>query len=288
MSFPPWLRKDPLIRGEGLRVLRQLRANRVHTVCKEAKCPNMGECFSRGCVTFMILGDICTRHCAFCGVSHSNPLPIDESDPLRVAETVKNLCIEYCVITSVTRDDLEDGGADQFARTVSMVKSVGKAKVEVLTPDFDGNERAVEIVLSASPDVFAHNIETVPRLYEVIRPRADYRVSISILKLAGRMSSVITKSGLILGLGEKPEEVLFVMEDIRESGCDIITLGQYLAPTVHHAPPAEYLHPEQFEDYRQKALAIGFRVVFSGPFVRSSYQASNAYELCRARFFTLH
>ncbi len=280
MSFPPWLRKDPLIRGEGLRVLRQLRANRVHTVCKEAKCPNMGECFSRGCVTFMILGDICTRHCAFCGVSHSNPVPIDESDPLRVAETVKNLCIEYCVITSVTRDDLEDGGADQFARTVSMVKSVGKAKVEVLTPDFGGDEGAVDVVLASCPEVFAHNVETIPRLYETMRSEADYKTSISILKSAGRANNVVTKSGLMLGLGERVKEVLTVLEDIRETGCEIITLGQYLPPTIRHLSPSEYLHPEEFEEYRQKALEIGFKVVFSGPFVRSSYRASEAYKLC--------
>lgn len=282
MNFPPWLKKNPLIKDSGLKVLRQLKTIGVHTVCREAKCPNIGECFSQGCVTFMILGDVCTRNCTFCGVSKSSPLPLDESEPLRVALAVKSLDIEYCVITSVTRDDLKDGGAQQFSQTVSRVKSLGRTKVEVLTPDFDGNERAVEIVLNSSPDVFAHNVETVPRLYEVIRPKADYRVSISILKLAERMGSSITKSGLILGFGEKPEEVLSVMEDLRECGCDIITLGQYLPPTIHHPPPAEYLHPEQFEDYRQKALGIGFKVIFSGPFVRSSFQASKAYKLCHS------
>jgi lipoic acid synthetase len=184
------------------------------------------------------------------------------------------------VITSVTRDDVDDGGAHHFALTVSMVKALGGTKVEVLTPDFGGDRRAVEIVLNSSPDVFAHNVETVPRLYEVIRPGADYRVSISILRAVHKMSSTLTKSGLILGLGEKPDEVLSVMEDLRECGCEIITLGQYLPPTIHHIPPAEYLSPKQFEDYRKKAVDLGFKVAFSGPFVRSSFQASKAYELC--------
>lgn len=282
MTLPPWLKKDPLVKGRGLETLRQLKVSGVHTVCREAKCPNIGECFSRGCVTFMILGDVCTRNCAFCGVSQSKPLPLDESEPSRVALAAKNLGLRYCLITSVTRDDLEDGGAHQFALTVSMVKSSGETKVEVLTPDFNGDERAVETVLSSCPDVFAHNVETVPRLYESIRPRADYRVSISTLRLVKRMSSAVTKSGLILGLGEKPEEVLSVMEDLRECGCEIITLGQYLPPTIHHPRPAEYLHPEQFEDYKQTALDFGFGAVFSGPFVRSSFHASEAYALCRS------
>lgn len=282
MSLPPWLKKDPLIKDKGLRIFRQIKYLGVHTVCKEAKCPNIGECFSRGSVTFMILGDVCTRNCLFCGVSKSSPRAVDESEPLRIALAVKNLGIEYCVITSVTRDDLEDGGARQFAQTVSSVKSLGRMRVEVLTPDFGGSERAVEILLDTFPDVFAHNVETVPRLYEVIRPKTSYKVSVSLLRFVKRVANVVTKSGMILGLGEKPEEVLSVMEDLRESGCDIITLGQYLPPTIHHPPPAEYLHPDQFQNYRQKALGMGFRVVFSGPFVRSSYQASKAYELCHS------
>jgi len=280
MNRPPWLKKDPLIKGRGLTILRQLKASGVHTVCNEAKCPNIAECFSRKCVTFMILGDACTRNCAFCGVSKSRPQPLDESEPVRVARAAESLGIRYCVITSVTRDDLEDGGAHQFARTVSMVKALGGTKVEVLTPDFSGDQRAVETVLNSSPDVFAHNVETVPRLYELIRPRAEYHVSISLLRLVQRMGNTPTKSGLILGLGEKPSEVLSVMEDLRECGCDIITLGQYLPPTIHHTPPAEYISPRQFENYRQKAVDFGFRVVFSGPFVRSSFQASKGYELC--------
>lgn len=280
MTLPEWLRKDPIIKNRGLELFRYLKVHGVHTVCKEARCPNIGECFSRGCLTFMILGDVCTRSCAFCGVSKSTPLPVDETESLRVALAVKDLGIKYCVITSVTRDDLEDGGAQQFARTVSMVKKSNRVGVEVLTPDFGGNERAIEVVLDSSPEVFAHNVETVPRLYGVIRPGADYGVSISILRLA-KMNGVITKSGLILGLGEKPEEILFVLEDLVESGCDIITLGQYLPPTIHHPRPVEYLHPDQFEDYREKALRMGFRVVFSGPFVRSSYRAHEAYQLCQ-------
>ena len=229
----------------------------------------------------MILGDICTRHCTFCGVSKSHPLPLDESEPERVALAARSLRIDYCVVTSVTRDDLESGGAPQFARTVSTVREVAGARVEVLTPDFGGDERSLEIVLDSSPEVFGHNIETVPRLYQDMRPEADYRVSIGLLKRAKR-DNVITKSGLILGLGERPDEVIGVMEDLSECGTEIITLGQYLPPTAHHPPAREYVHPDQFHDYRRRAMEIGFKVAFSGPFVRSSYKALEAYGLCLA------
>lgn len=280
MNLPPWLRKAALVTDKGLETLRQLRASGVHTVCEEAKCPNIGECFSRGCVTFMILGDVCSRNCAFCGVSKETPLPPDDAEPHRVAEAAERLSIRYCVITSVTRDDLPDGGACQFARTIQAVKSLGSTKVEVLVPDFGGSEDAIEAVLGTSPDVFAHNVETVPRLYRSVRPRADYRRSLDVLRVANDHDGLITKSGLIVGLGEEAEEVLCVMRDLREAGCDAITLGQYLPPSIHHLQAAKYVRPGQFDAYRKEALQMGFKSALAGPFVRSSFRAAEAYRLC--------
>jgi lipoic acid synthetase len=282
MSLPPWLRKAALVTDRGLDTLRQLRINRVHTVCEEAKCPNIGECFSQRCVTFMILGDVCTRNCAFCGVSKDTTLPPDPSEPVRIAQAAESLSIRYCVITSVTRDDLPDGGALQFARSIDAVKSLGGTVVEVLVPDFGGSRRSIETVLRSSPAVVAHNLETVPRLYRDIRPGAAYKRSLGLLKLAKSIGGPVTKSGLILGLGEKTEEVLCVMEDLRESGCDVITLGQYLPPTGHHLQPAEYVRPERFDEYRREALQMGFRSALAGPFVRSSFHAAEAYAVCTA------
>ena len=228
----------------------------------------------------MILGDACTRNCAFCGVSKDPPLPVNPSEPLRIARAAKSLSIRYCVITSVTRDDLRDGGAGQFARTIEAVKSLGGTVVEVLVPDFGGSRTSIETVLRSSPAVFAHNLETVPRLYRDIRPMADYKRSLGLLELAKTIGGAVTKSGLILGLGEKTDEVLRVMEDLNGSGCDVVTLGQYLPPTVRHPQPAEYVRPEQFGVYREKALQMGFKSALAGPFVRSSFRAAEAYELC--------
>jgi lipoic acid synthetase len=228
----------------------------------------------------MILGDICTRRCTFCGVSKTQPLPVDRSEPVRVALAAKELALSHCVITSVTRDDLEDGGAHAFAETVLSVRSNGGPTVEVLTPDFGGSRGSIDVVLSAAPDVYGHNVETVPRLYRSMRPDADYERSVSILRYAKGRGDVVTKSGLILGLGEKAEEVEEVMWDLSKAGCDILTMGQYLPPTASHPSPSEYVHPEKFEDYRLNAVEFGFKAVLAGPFVRSSYQAASLLKSC--------
>jgi lipoic acid synthetase len=268
---PAWLRKkidfaslqamETLIRGLGL-----------HTICETAKCPNQSECFGRGTATFLIMGARCTRHCTFCNVSYGQPEPIDGTEPIRVAEAVKRLGLRYAVITSVTRDDLEDGGGEHFARTIRDVKGVNPGVVvEVLVPDF---VHAIDRVLAAGPEVVNHNLETVPRLYRQVRPDADYQRSLDLLERAkGGKKGVFTKSGLMLGLGEREDELISVMEDLRHVGCDMLTLGQYLAPSREHFPVQEYIPPERFETYGQMAKEMGFLSVASGPFVRSSYFA---------------
>jgi lipoic acid synthetase len=272
--LPAWLkRKLPLGNGnsftEGL--LRELR---LETVCENARCPNRPECYSRRTATFMILGNVCTRPCGFCSVPRGTPENLEDDEPERVAEAALRLGLKHVVITSVTRDDLSDGGADHFRRCILAVRSRTRAAVEVLTPDFLGDLRAVDRVLEAQPEVYNHNMETVPRLYKKVRGRADYQRSLEVLAhVKNRTPKTVTKSGLMLGLGEAVEELLDVLADLRAVGCDTLTLGQYLAPTLKHIPVVRYVPPAEFDALAVLARSMGFAQVASGPFVRSSYHA---------------
>jgi lipoic acid synthetase len=274
---PPWLTRR-LPTGptyEGLRAL--LRQRRLQTVCQEARCPNVWECFAQGTATFLILGSNCTRSCRFCAVGRGPTAPPDPGEPARVADAAATMGLSYVVVTSVTRDDLPDGGAAHFARTIIEIRRrLPEARVEVLIPDFRGDAEALLTVLEARPHVLNHNLETVPRLYAVVRPEADYRRSLSLLERA--KGSVPSKSGLMLGLGESGEEVEETLHDLLDVGCRILTLGQYLQPTRAHLPVARFLSPEEFSRWREKALTVGFSQVASGPFVRSSYHARELYQ----------
>ena len=256
-----------------------LEINRLHTICQEACCPNQGECFSKGVATFLIMGKVCTRNCRFCAVDSGTPEPLDAGEPLRLAEEVKRLGLRFVVITSVTRDDLADGGSGHFARVIEVMRrECPDVGIEVLIPDFLGSSPALKTVVDAAPEVLNHNVETVPRLYASVRPQADYRRSIAVLREAKAMNpSLATKSGIMVGLGETREEVLEVMVDLRSASCDVITIGQYLSPSAAHLPVVEYVKPEIFEKYRRDALRLGFRDAASGPFVRSSYMAEKYY-----------
>ena len=269
----PWLivRAPQGERVEALNVL--LTDLGLHTVCQEAFCPNVSDCWGSGTATFMILGDICTRHCRFCAVAAGRPLPPDPGEPERVAEAAARLCLRHVVVTSVTRDDLPDGGAGHFAATIEAVRRRCRgALVEVLVPDFGGSLAALDRVISVHPDILNHNVETVPRLYPPVQPRADYRRSLGLLAWAKR-AGLTTKSGLMLGLGETRGEVVATMQDLRRAGCDLLTLGQYLQPTSRQLPVVEYVHPVEFEWYRGAGEAMGFRAVAASPLVRSSYHA---------------
>ncbi len=270
---PDWL-KARIPSGEiyyGLK--RLIDEHRLHTVCGEARCPNMGECWNSGTATFMILGDICTRSCGFCAVKTGMPTELDADEPRRVADAVKLMNVKYAVITSVNRDELYDGGATIFADTIRKIREASPScKVEVLIPDFKGDEFALNIVLNAFPDVLNHNIETVPRLYLTVRPQAKYERSLDLLHRA-KKRGFTTKSGLMLGLGENLEEVIEVMRDLRKVDCNILTLGQYLQPTKEHLPVARFVHPDEFKMLKEKGVELGFIHVESGPLVRSSYHA---------------
>ena len=256
-----------------------MRALNLHTVCESARCPNIHECFHRGAATFMILGNLCTRGCGFCSVPKGNPrlhdMGLDPAEPANVALMAAAIMLRYVVITSVNRDDLADGGSAHFAETVRGVKrALPGARVEVLTPDFKGDMNAVARVLDAGPDVFNHNMETVPRLYRWVRPQADYRQSLDVLRFArSHRADVLTKSGFMVGLGETRAEVEQLLRDLREQDVEVATIGQYLQPTRHNLRVAEYLTPVQFDQYREFGLSLGFKMVFSGPLVRSSYMA---------------
>lgn len=279
--LPAWFRIN-LALQEGYRnVQHQIKKQRLHTVCQSARCPNRNECWNSGTATFLILGNLCTRGCRFCNVSKGAPSLPELDEPLRVAHAVSSLNLRYVVITSVTRDDLSDGGATTFAQTINAIriKSPG-CRVEVLIPDFQGSESALGIVLAASPDILNHNIETVPRLYSTVRPQADYRRSLDLLQKA-TIWGTTTKSGIMLGLGESIAEIRNVMRDLRRSGCDILTLGQYLQPNRSLHPVVRFYSPEVFASLREEALSLGFRRVVSGPLVRSSYHAAqNAPAVC--------
>lgn len=278
VRLPYWL-KSKSRRGELHNTKKILRKYGVHTVCEEARCPNSGKCFSKPTATFMILGSKCTRNCGFCSVESSTPEPINYNEPEMIAKAAKEMKLKYVVITSVTRDDLSDGGADQFASTISAIRRcLPQAKVEVLTPDFKGNIDNIKTVLNASPDVYNHNLETVSRLYPYVRPNADYRRSLRMLEFVKQSKTgIYTKSGLMLGLGEKMNEVMDVLKDLRNTGCDIVTIGQYLRPSKLNLPVVEYVHPEIFESLRIAALSMGFKYAASGPFVRSSMNAEEMY-----------
>jgi len=274
--LPAWLRFQlPTSDGFG-RTRALLDELQLHTVCESARCPNHWECWSKGTATFMIGGDRCTRACRFCAVATAKPLPLDADEPGRVAEATRRLGLRHLVITGVARDDLADGGADHFRRTVEAVRSLSPHTIiEVLTPDFNDQDAAIDAVLSANPHVFNHNLETVRRLTPVVRSRATYDRSLNVLRKVKvrRGSSLHTKSGLMLGLGETEEELFEALGDLRQVGCDILTLGQYLQPTIHHLPVRQYITPEQFADYGQRARLMGFTHVASSPMVRSSYHA---------------
>ncbi len=272
--LPPWLKRDLPRGNENFFTHNLLRELRLETVCENARCPNRPECYSRRTATFMILGNVCTRPCGFCSVPRGTPEPLEDDEPERVAEAAYRLGLRHVVITSVTRDDLPDGGAEHFHRCVTAVRARTGAVVEVLTPDFLGDAAAIDRVLEARPEVFNHNTETVPRFYKRVRGRADYRRSLDLLARVKRRSpETLTKSGLMLGLGETTEELLEVLADLRSVGCDMLTLGQYLTPTLKHVPVARYLPPEEFDDLAVLARSLGFAHVASGPFVRSSYHA---------------
>lgn len=272
--LPPWLKRR-LPAGNGNFFTHDLlRELRLETVCENARCPNRPECYSRRTATFMILGNVCTRPCGFCAVARGRPEHLEVDEPARVAEAALRLGLRHVVITSVTRDDLPDGGADHFYQCVVAVRDKTAAAVEVLTPDFLGDRRAIDRVLEARPDVYNHNMETVPRLYRKVRGRADYRRSLDLLEHVKRQSpKTVTKSGLMLGLGETTDELLDVLADLRAVACDTLTLGQYLAPTLKHVPVVRYVSPAEFDGLGRLARSLGFAHVASGPFVRSSYHA---------------
>ncbi len=272
---PPWLKVRAPGGPEFAETMSTVRALGLHTVCQEARCPNIGECWGHRTATFMLLGDTCTRNCGFCAVTHGRPLAVDAGEPLRVAEAVARLGLRHVVVTSVNRDDLPDGGAAHFAATARALRRLLPAcRIEVLVPDFQGNLASVAEVVASPIDVFNHNLETVPRLYRRVRAGARYERSLAVLRAAREgQGGLLTKSGLMLGLGETEEELLRVFSDLRAIGCDILTLGQYLRPSRDHLPVERYVPPEEFTDLRAEALALGFRHVEAGPLVRSSYHA---------------
>ena len=273
---PEWLKVKILAGKEKNEVEGLLKRLTLHTVCEEARCPNLMECFSRKTATFMILGKYCTRHCTFCNVQTGQPLPPETDEPQRVARAAVELGLKHVVVTSVTRDDLFDGGADHFAAVVREIRNLNcEATVEVLIPDFKGNYEALRTVVKAKPDIINHNVETVPRLYSVVRPEANYQRSLELLATVKRIDQEIpTKSGIMLGLGEKRAEIIDVLKDLRKVGCDLLTIGQYLAPSAKHHPVVEYLSPDIFAEYKKIGEDLGFHYVAAGPLVRSSYKAA--------------
>jgi lipoic acid synthetase len=273
---PAWIRVRAGDNQETQRVKRLLREQGLHSVCEEAACPNLGECFSHGTATFMIMGDICTRRCPFCDVAHGRPKPLDAEEPARLARAIAELGLRYVVITSVDRDDLRDGGAGHFAACIQAIRrETPNTRIEVLVPDFRGRaEKALAILAENPPDVFNHNLETVPSLYRQARPGADYQGSLALLRRFGELGAgTPTKSGLMLGLGERFDEVVETLEDLRAHGCEMLTLGQYLQPSREHLPVARYVEPTEFEQLAEIAHALGFKAIASAPLVRSSYHA---------------
>ncbi|MFP4138993.1 MAG: lipoyl synthase [Planctomycetota bacterium] len=282
--LPGWLKRRLPAAGRTDEIRRLLDGLHLATVCDGAHCPNRGECYARGTATFMILGETCTRNCRFCAVDSRDPGPPRADEPADVAEAAGRMGLSYVVVTSVTRDDLPDGGAGHFAATIQAIRRrLPDARVEVLTPDFQGDQAAIRTVLQAGPDVFNHNVETVRSLYKSVRPQADYRQSLDVLAAAGRIGGalgkrIFTKSGLMVGLGETREEIREVLDDLRAVGCDILTVGQYLAPSEAHYPVERFVPPEEFAEIEAEAREMGFKAVAAGPFVRSSYRADEVFE----------
>jgi len=273
---PDWIRIKLSASDDITRIKQIMRERNLHSVCEEAACPNLAECFQHGTATFMIMGDLCTRRCPFCDVAHGKPLPLDKDEPAHLADAIQAMALKYVVITSVDRDDLRDGGAGHFADCIAQIRAkTPSTKIEILVPDFRGRiEKAVAILAEQPCDVFNHNLETVPRLYKQIRPGADYRGSLELLRQYGAIHpQTPTKSGLMLGVGERPEEIQQVMQDLRAAGCTMLTLGQYLQPSKAHTPVQEYITPAQFDEYGEIAKSLGFKQVASAPMVRSSYHA---------------
>ncbi len=273
---PSWIRIKHPSGSKVDKLKKTLREQKLFTVCEEAQCPNLGECFNHGTATFMIMGQICTRRCPFCDVAHGKPKPLDADEPQHLAETIEKMALKYVVITSVDRDDLRDGGANHFKQCIDQIRqTTPQVKIEILTPDFRGRmEKALEIFQTCAPDVFNHNLETVPSLYPQVRPGASYEYSLKLLQsFKQQHPDVTTKSGLMLGVGENEQQVLDVLSDLRAHDVDMLTLGQYLQPSKHHLAVEEYITPKQFERYKVLATKMGFSQVASGPMVRSSYHA---------------
>ena len=276
--LPDYL-KRPIIDTEKTKTVRKiLKSKCLNTVCDGARCPNKSECYSRNTATFLIMGNVCTRNCRYCNISPARPEPLDKEEPGHIAEAVKELGLKYAVITSVTRDDLPDGGAEHFSRCVEEIRKISEAKIEILTPDFKGKREALDIIIQAKPDVFNHNIETVKSIFKTARPQGDYDRSIEVLRYVRENSSIITKSGLMIGLGETVEEIEETLLDLRQAGVDIITIGQYIRPSKEHLEVAKYYTLEEYEDLKELARKIGFKNYQIAPLVRSSYQAKLSYE----------
>ncbi len=274
-KLPDWIKIKPYKKEKYLQTLEIINHHKLATVCVEANCPNRYECFSSGTATFMILGDTCTRNCRYCNVKKGKPKPVDMDEPARVAQAVKEMQLDYAVITCVTRDDLEDGGAGQFVKTVKEIRKLNPdCKIELLISDLGGNRKALEKIILAKPDVFNHNIEVVKNLFSLLRPEGDYHRSIDLLKKAKEINSkLVLKSGLMVGLGETKEEIIRTFKDLIKAGCQVITVGQYLQPTPNHAPVKKFYRPAEFESLKETALSLGFLKVEAGPLVRSSYRA---------------
>ena len=276
--LPEYL-KRPIIDTEKTKTVRRILKDKcLNTVCDGARCPNKSECYSRNTATFLIMGNVCTRNCRYCNISPARPEPLDKEEPGHIAEAVKELGLKYAVITSVTRDDLPDGGAEHFSRCVEEIRKISEAKIEILTPDFKGKRDALDIIIQAKPDVFNHNIETVKSIFKTARPQGDYDRSIEVLRYVRENSSIITKSGLMIGLGETVEEIEETLLDLRQAGVDIITIGQYIRPSKEHLEVAKYYTLEEYEDLKELARKIGFKNYQIAPLVRSSYQAKLSYE----------
>jgi len=277
--LPDWFKRKLPEPKTMLEMKNLLEGARLHTICESGQCPNIWECFSKRTAAFLILGDVCTRRCTFCAVKKGSPTPVDENEPQHLLETVEKLGLRHVVITSVTRDDLPDGGASHFARTINLLRrNLKDITVEVLIPDFLGSAQALKTVVESNPHVINHNLETVPRLYPVVRPKADYQRSLALLALIKRLNpKMLTKSGLMLGLGETAEEIITVMKDLKDRSCSLLTIGQYLQPSPAHHPVVRFVSPDEFNGYRQSGLEIGFADVASAPLVRSSFKASETY-----------